>query len=299
MYKLKPYQILEIIDDLLAGRKSVYKVAREHNITPQWARCLLRRYKQTGRIPQLLPCGRKPMLITEMEIEIVKDAYDVYHSCAVRLEKCLDEFMDVHLPHNRIHQIMRSLKLAKRQRKKSQRRKWIRFERYKSNSLWHIDWSKLGRKWLIIIEDDASRFMVGYGLFESANTENSMLVMERAITAYGVPKALLSGHDSQFCGIVERNVKKEPSEFQQLLKKHGIKHILARVNHPQTNGKLERAFGTVKSKIKEFQNLDELIHWYNNIRPHMSLKNGLETPAQAFVRKMRTKKKISMKMVIR
>lgn len=299
MRKLKPYQVLEIIKDMLAGRRSTYRIAREHGITPQWARHLLRRYKLTGEIPKLLPCGRKPKPISEREIQIVSDAYSIYHSCAVRLEDCLDEFMDIHLPHNRIHQIMRSLKLAKRHRKKSQRRKWVRWERYKSNSLWHIDWSKLGRKWLIIIEDDASRFIVGYGVFDHANMENSILVLERAIAAYGVPKALLSGHDTQFCGIVQRNVRKEPSEFQQFLKKHGIKHILGRINHPQTNGKLERVFGTVKSKIREFAGLDELIHWYNNVRPHMSLKEGLETPAQAFVRKMRMKKKISVEMVIR
>jgi len=299
MYKLKPYQIPEIIKDMLAGKRSTYKIAKEHGITPQWARQLLRNYKQTGKIPQLRPCGRKPKPITESEIQIVSDAYSTYHSCAVRLEDCLGEFMDIHIPHNRIHEIMRGLKLAKRQRQKANRRKWVRFERYKSNSLWHIDWSKLGGKWLIIIEDDASRFIVGYGLFDNANTENSILVMERAIAAYGLPKALLSGHDSQFCGVVQKNVNKAPSEFQQFLKRHRIQHILGRINHPQTNGKLERVFGTVKSKIKEFPGLDELIHWYNNVRPHMSLKDGLETPAQAFVRKMKSKKKVSVEMVIR
>jgi len=98
---------------------------------------------------------------------------------------------------------------------------------------------------------------------------------------------------------VQKNVNKAPSEFQQFLKRHRIQHILGRINHPQTNGKLERVFGTVKSKIKEFPGLDELIHWYNNVRPHMSLKDGLETPAQAFVRKMKSKKKVSVEMVIR
>jgi len=298
MKKLKPWQTIEIINDRIAG-KGAYKIGKEHGVSARWVRHLAAFFKENGRVPQALPCGRKKQPITQDEIQIVKDAYEIYHSCAVRLESCLDEFMDLNMPHNKIHRIMRSLKLAKRHRKKSQRRKWIRFERYKSNSLWHIDWSKLGRKWLITIEDDASRFIVGYGIFDSANMENSILVMERAIAAYGAPLALLSGHDTQFLGIVQKNVKKNPSEFQQFLEKYKVKHILGRINHPQTNGKLERLFGTVKSKIREFPSLDELVHWYNNVRPHMSLKDGLETPAQAFVRKIRSKKKVSVEMVVR
>jgi putative transposase len=35
------------------------------------------------------------------------------------------------------------------------------------------------------------------------------------------------------------------SKFKDHLKKYGIKPILARVKHPQTNGKLERFFGRI------------------------------------------------------
>jgi transposase InsO family protein len=59
----------------------------------------------------------------------------------------------------------------------------------------------------------------------------------------------------------------------------GIKHILARVNHPQTNGKLERFHGEIQRKQKWFESIDELIHWWNHIKPHMSLDwDNLETP---------------------
>ncbi len=298
MKKLKPWELLEIINDRIGG-KSAYRIAKRHKISARWVRHLAATFRKTGKVPHLMPCGRRQKPITGDEVQKVKDAYGIYHSCAVRLEDCLDEFMGLHMPHNRIHRIMRSLKLAKRHVKKSRRRKWVRFERYKSNSLWHIDWSQLGREWLITIEDDASRFIVGYGVFDSANMENSIMVMERAIAAYGAPTALLSGHDTQFCGIVQKDVKKNPSQFQQFLAKHKVRHILGRINHPQTNGKLERLFGTLKSKIKEFGSLEECIYWYNNVRPHMSLKDGLETPAQAYLRKMKRKKSIAVEMVVR
>ena len=66
-----------------------------------------------------------------------------------------------------------------------------------------------------------------------------------------------------------------------------IRHILARVSHPQTNGKLERAYGEVERKLHLFKDIHELVHWYNHIRPLMSLEwDNLETPAPAYVRKM-------------
>ncbi len=59
------------------------------------------------------------------------------------------------------------------------------------------------------------------------------------------------------------------------------------MNHPQTNGKIERFYGTVEQKLALFESVDEFVSWYNEIRPHMSLNlDELETPAQAFWRKL-------------
>ena len=44
---------------------------------------------------------------------------------------------------------------------------------------------------------------------------------------------------------------------------NGIKHIVGRVNHPQTNGKIERFYGTLEAKTC-FESIDEFIEWYNN-----------------------------------
>gem|GEM_PF-3345870 len=66
-----------------------------------------------------------------------------------------------------------------------------------------------------------------------------------------------------------------------------VKHIVARVNHPQTNGKIERFYGTLEDKARYFETLDEFVYLYNHKRPHMSLNlDELETPYQAFLRKL-------------
>ena len=85
-----------------------------------------------------------------------------------------------------------------------------------------------------------------------------------------------------------------------------IRHILARIRHPQTNGKLERLHGELQRKVHRFKDaagppctgapfgvrkiekdpVARFIHWYSYERPHESLDwDRLETPAEAFVRK--------------
>ncbi len=81
--------------------------------------------------------------------------------------------------------------------------------------------------------------------------------------------------------------RKDVTEFEDYLDKNGIRHILAMINHPQTNGKLERFYGEVERKSHLFKDIHELTDWYKNIRPNMSLNlDVLETPSQAYVRKL-------------
>ena len=87
---------------------------------------------------------------------------------AVRLHGIIRGSTGINIPCNKIHQILGDEDLASEHPKKSRRRKWIRFERVTySNSMWCTDY-KLhddGRRFLCY-EDDASRFVTGYGVFE-------------------------------------------------------------------------------------------------------------------------------------
>jgi len=237
--------------------------------------------------------------VPQLVQEIVLSAFKDYPLGAVNLQELIKRSYGVSIPHNTIHKILRGNGLAVSQDSKKRRRKWVRFERHKSNSLWQGDWTKLGDKWLVSFMDDASRVIVGYGLYSNATAENSAEVLEKAIEKYGKPKALLTGHDTQFVTTDEKKLG-EQHAFQKALKKHGIKHILARVSHPQTCGKIERFFGEVKQRLHHFRDLDHFMYWYNEVKPHMSLKwDELETPAQAFRRKASKEIKASMEVKIR
>ena len=93
----------------------------------------------------------------------------------------------------------------------------------------------------------------------------------------------MSDHGTQFCANEDRIY-----QFSEYLKQKGVKHIKARVKHPQSNGKLERLVDTIKKLLSRGLTLDDAVRFYNEKRPHMSLENGhLRTPLQGFYDKKR------------
>jgi len=244
-------------------------------------------YRKGGTLPPLNP-GRK-RIYSEEEKKAVGQMYLKYRVRAVRLGKLMETRHNMAIPHNRIHTYLKELGHSVEQESKKNRRKWVRYERDYSMSLWHTDWCEIrfpGNKLrkLIVFQDDASRFLLAYGLFDEATTKNTLKVLKRAIKRHGKPESILTDHGTQFFNNQDPQLKE--TGFQAFLKKNGIRHILGRVNHPQTNGKVERLFYTITRILPEFEyNMPKVVKWYNDIRPHMSLGDGLETPKEAFIRK--------------
>lgn len=200
---------------------------------------------KTGRYLYPKKPGRMPRPISEEERRIVLKVRNQHPLSAVTLEKILDE-QGTHVGHNRIHKILKEEGLVKEEPNKQKRRKWIRYERRYSNSLWHADWFENQEEQIILLEDDASRFITGCGVFRNATSKNSIKILEQAIKVYGVPKQLMTDHGTQFTSLPRENcIDPKPNEFQQTLMRNGIKHIKARVKHPQSNGKVERAGQTI------------------------------------------------------
>jgi len=81
----------------------------------------------------------------------------------------------VRIPHNRIHKVLRVNGRAMTQPAKQLRRRWVRYERTHSMSLWHTDWKQLpDNRWVIAYLDDASRLIVGSGVFQDATAEHTI-----------------------------------------------------------------------------------------------------------------------------
>jgi len=156
MKKLNKRKIRWIVQEVERRETGLYTIAKTQNITPQHVCKVYRKFR--NKKPEFLPCGRKPKQITEEERKLVKRAYEKFHAGATTIEQILDE-KGKHINHNRIHKIMLEEGLARKEPKKSRRRKWVRYERKHSNSLWHADWFEHKGKHCLLIIDDASRFI--------------------------------------------------------------------------------------------------------------------------------------------
>lgn len=219
----------------------------------------------------------------------------------------------MHIQHNTVHRTVKNMNLAG---KTAKGKKWIRYERDYSNSMWHTDYKKLpDGRWFICYLDDASRFVTAYGVFGQATAENALKVLDEAIANHGKPASIMTDHGSQFYANAADKKKNGSSRFEERLVELGIRQILAGAGRPQTNGKVKRLHGTIQRALASFEEesadatvrgkepgdhvggpfharparaaIDRLMDWYNNDRDHMSLDwENLETPAQAFARKM-------------
>lgn len=159
-------------------------------------------------------------------------------------------------------------------RKRPSQIKFVKYEWPKPNMLWYTDWTQcpFTGAYLIAFIDDYSRFIVHAEYFSNASTENTLIAFALAIKKYGKPDAILTDNGVQF------HVN---GLFEEFCKRQKIHHILGRVHHPQTNGKIERWFGTYKQEFKEGEdNLDSFVKFYNTERLHQGINYA--TPLQRY-----------------
>jgi len=178
---------------------------------------------------------------------------------------------------------------------------YIKFERSKPNDLWQIDIAgvqtvgHLEKLYLIALLDDNSRFIVAAEYFKDQRGMNIIKIIRNAVLAYGRPNQIVADNGTQF-----RNLIGElGTKYTRLLEMLNIKPIFAKPNHPQTKGKLERWFGTVKqmflgeARFKVKQNPDytltnfnqifkNWVDWYNTEKPHRSLPRNIPPTKRYF-----------------
>ena len=133
------------------------------------------------------------------------------HVGAVRLHERIKEQAGMIITYNKIHRVLGDEDPAAGQSNNSKRRKWIRYERAYSDSMWHTDCKKPDDgRWFLRHGDDASRFVTGYGAFEHAAAENALPVLEQAIKNRGKPASIMTDHGSQFCAKLQKQRGKAP-----------------------------------------------------------------------------------------
>ena len=145
---------------------------------------------------------------------------------------------------------------------------------------WHTDISYVHFQgifvYLICVLDGFSRAILSWDIRTSMESYDVQIVLWRACEKYldasnpNNPR-LITDNGSQFL----------TSEFKATLKEFSMTNVKTSVNHPQSNGKLERFHGTIKSEaIRDMpkftleqmkKKVGEWIRFYNYERLHSSL----------------------------
>jgi putative transposase len=278
------------------GKNSQKWLSKYLGITPRRFRQIYSEYRRKGEIPLIgRDIGRPKKDMPKEWEEIVISEWSKDKLNALYLEKTIYYRYKIRIPHNTIHKIMLENGLAKEEKNKKKRRKpWIRYERKHSLSAVHLDWHEskvVPGKQVCVVLDDASRKVLSGGEFDNATAENSVNLLVEAVKEYPPIynisiRESITDHGTQFYSEKKDKRGKANHPYENLLEKEGIKQILCGINHPQTNGKEEKWFDFYERHRGSFNNMQELINWYNN-RPHGSLNlRRAETPNEAFIRKM-------------
>jgi transposase InsO family protein len=253
-------------------------------------------YRERG--PQGLehPCGsgrrgRKPLApALREEIVLVQRRFPDFGLRRVR--DWLARFRGVRVSAHGVRSAIESAGVPRAAAVKRRRRYEVprRFERSRPGEMWQSDITSFvlarpGRRvHLVVFLDDFSRYVVSWSLHlrMSAMTVGETLL--EGCARFGKPESVLTDQGPQYfawrgkCG------------FQKLLIREGIEHTVSRTHHPQTLGKCERLWKSVKEELWERarprdlaearERLEHFFRHYNHFRPHQGI-DGL-VPADRF-----------------
>ncbi len=273
MYKLTFKKRTWIVRQVINGIPRV-KVALAQGISDRTVRSIMQNYKEFGWDGLKDHKGGRPeTILNQNSIEIILDIRRRYRYGACHIEQILRR-KGFAISHRQIEKVLVRNGLVTHNLKKQKSRKWVRYELPNPNDLWHTDWSQdpFTGKNISVYIDDRTRLVTCYGIFNRQTTENSLAQLYSGIAEYGKPKAIMSDHGTQYY-TNHPGANQEKHKFRATLNVLGIKHSLAPVNRPQTNGKVERFFRTYKEEYitGTFKSIEEFFKHYNEVRLHMSL----------------------------
>ncbi len=129
--------------------------------------------------------------------------------------------------------------------------------------------------YLFCMIDDFSRCALGYAVTLRPTSQWVIGVLEKTAERFGVPRRILTDNGGQFLS----------DEFKQFAAHYKICHVRTRPYHPQTNGKIERFFKSLKYELLNYffltnmRQLDSLVSeyitYYNHYRPHQGIDNAI------------------------
>jgi transposase InsO family protein len=237
--------------------------------------------------------GRPRVIDAEVREEIARTKRRFPDFGLRRVRDWLVRFRGIRVSAGTVKSALEERGIASPPRRRKTRRRAAavrRFERARPMQLWQTDITSFVltrhslRVYLVVFLDDRSRYVVSWSLCTHQKSEMVQECLLDGIARFGKPEEVLSDQGPQY------HSWRGKSAFDKLLDREGIQHVVARTHHPQTVGKCERLWQTVRDELWERakpQDLAEarerLAHYfahYNHFRPHQGI-DGL-VPADRF-----------------
>ncbi len=287
MTKLNENKRKWIIQQYRKGR-SATSIARIQKISRQYVYILMETYQKEGNFAYKAQIAGRPKIKINPQFErkvIEIRKADDYGSQKIHFVMRREGF---NVSQHIIQRILDENDLTEPCEKRRGQRKYVRYQWPISNYMWHTDWSELDGKQYIAFIDDRSRKIMAGGEFTNATAENAIFLLHQAMLINEVsPVIILSDKGSQFyANIKTKSGEKGISQFEDEVKALGIEFWTSRRNHPQTNGKMEKWFDTMKKRKKKHpeEYFHDFIKWYNEKRIHHALE--YKTPEEVYHEKL-------------
>jgi transposase InsO family protein len=276
-----------------SGQETMADLCREFGVSRTTGYRWRRRFQQAGSLTGVVERSRRPLhspsRTAEGSEQRVVALRQKYAWGAKKLEVLLRE-------EGRPLTVVTINRILKRQglvRKKDSHPPALqRFERSEPNQLWQMDGKGEYRGgeascYPLSILDDHSRYAVGlYGL-RAFTAEQVYPCVVRTFERYGVPEAMLMDRGTVWWGTQNGYGL---TWLSVRLIEQGIRLLYGRVNHPQTQGKVERFHRTLNEALQFRGKPRELGEWeevleefrrvYNEQRPHEAL--GMQRPRERY-----------------
>ena len=212
--------------------------------------------------------------VTQAHIDAVREVRGGEFTKRMGAQK-MKVYLGLDISAQTIHGIIVGLGIVKP--KKRKQRDFLPFQRHSSNDLWQIDYKEFEPGvYMLSVKDDYSRMVLTAEVRATSTTDDVLEIMKRAVRLFGKPRQILSDHGTQWW----------PSQgdwcrFDEWCEKAGIQHIMGRVRHPQTQGKIERWHGSVleeatlppRGSPPEAYNeaIQRYVEYHNTRRPHFGI----------------------------
>ena len=287
-------QRLSFLIEARQPKANLSELSRQYGVSRQTGYKWLKRYRAAGSVAGLKDQSRRPhhspRRTSDEAEQRVLAVRDEKGWGADKIQYVLAK-QGVQLPAITIHRILQ--RHGKINPESKARLAPGRFARASCNELAQMDFKgeyRLrggGKCYPLTFIDDCSRYLLGLWPLPGTQAGGVQRVLRAHFQRAGVPQEILTDHGSSWYA----NMNQHGLTWLSIwLIKQGITLKYSAVNHPQTQGKVERFHRTLKERTKhrgEPATMSEWQAWaqklrqeYNEERPHEAL--GMKTPAEVY-----------------